>query len=348
MSAPERRITAGELATLSGGRLIGPADVSVLGIAPLDRAGPDELSFLASKRYLPYFQRSRAAIVLCPQQFAAEPAGPTCRVIVSDPHVALAAIIPVLYPEAAWEPGVHRTAVIGRGTVWEDPVAIGPHVVLGDGVRLGRNVRLGAGTVVGDHVSIGNDVRLFPHVVCYSGTIIGDRVILHAGVRLGGDGFGYIPSRRGEVPRKIPQIGRCIIGDDVEVGANTTIDRGSVDDTVIGAGTKIDNLVQIGHNVHIGARCLIAGQAGVAGSTHVGDDVFLAGQAGLADHVTVGAGARVTVQGGVIGEIAPGATVSGYPAREHREFLRAQGALYRLARIVDELEALARAHHAPK
>jgi len=137
-------------------------------------------------------------------------------------------------------------------------------------------------------------------------------------------------------------VGRCIIGDDVEIGANTTIDRGSVDDTVVGPGTKIDNLVQIGHNCRIGARCLIAGQAGIAGSTHVEDDVFLAGQAGLADHVTIGRGARVTVQGGVIGDIAPGATVSGYPARTHREFLRAQGALYRLAHIVDDLEALVR------
>jgi UDP-3-O-[3-hydroxymyristoyl] glucosamine N-acyltransferase len=266
--------------------------------------------------------------------------------VVPDPHAALAAIIPVLYPETPWQRGVHRTAVIGRGTTWEDPVALGPYVVLGEGVRLGKNVRLGAGTVLNDGVSVGNDVQTFPHVVCYSGTIIGDRVILHAGVRLGSDGFGYVPSQRGEPPRKIPQIGRCVIGDDVEIGANTTIDRGSVDDTVIGAGTKIDNLVQIGHNVRIGARCVIAGQAGIAGSTHIGDDVYLGGQAGLSSHVSVGNGARVLVQGGVIGEIAPRATVSGYPARDHREVLRAQATLYRLAEIVDELEALVRAHHA--
>jgi UDP-3-O-[3-hydroxymyristoyl] glucosamine N-acyltransferase len=261
---------------------------------------------------------------------------------VRDPHVALLSIIPVLYPEPAWQPGVHRTAVIGAGVVWQDPVAIGPYVVLGQGVRLGRNVRIGAAVVLGDGVELGDDVQVLPHVVCYSGTIVGNRVILHAGVRLGADGFGYIPGKNGEMPRKMPQVGRCIIGDDVEIGANTTIDRGSVDDTVVGPGTKIDNLVQIGHNCRIGARCLIAGQAGIAGSTHVDDDVFLAGQAGLADHVTIGRGARVTVQGGVIGDIEPGATVSGYPARNHREFLRAQGALYRLAHIVDDLEALVR------
>ena len=344
MSAPGARpVTAGELAALTGGQVVGAADVTVRRIAPLDRAGPDDLSFLANRRYLPDFLRSRAAVVLCKRAFAAEAGGPPCRVVVADPHVALIAVIPVLYPEAVWAPGVHPSAVIGRGSVWDDPVAIGPHVVLGERVRLGKNVRLGAACVVGDDVTLGDDVQLFPHVVCYSGTTVGNRVILHAGVRLGSDGFGYVPRPGGALPQKIPQVGRCIIGDDVEIGANTTIDRGSVDDTIIGPGTKIDNLVQIGHNVRVGARCLIAGQAGIAGSTHVGDDVFLGGQAGIADHVTIGSGARVTVQGGVIGDIDPGATVSGLPARPHREFLRAQGALYRLAQVVDDLEALVRA-----
>jgi len=341
--AARRRISAREIAALTNGQLVGPPDVTVSGVAPLDRAGSDDLSFLAARRYLQYFQRSSAAIVLCkPDLVADDTAGPACRVVVRDPHEALLSVIPVLYPEPAWEPGVHRTAVIGAGVTWQDPVAIGPYAVLGQGASLGRNVRIGAGAVLGDGVVMGDDVQLYPHVVCYSGTVVGNRVILHAGVRLGADGFGYVPGKSGELPRKIPQVGRCIIGDDVEIGANTTIDRGSVDDTVIGPGTKIDNLVQIGHNCRIGARCLIAGQAGIAGSTHVEDDVFLAGQAGLADHVTIGKGARVTVQGGVIGDIDPGATVSGYPARNHREFLRAQGALYRLAQIVDDLEALVR------
>ena len=338
-----RRLSAAEVATLTRGQLIGSGDVAVSGIAPLDRAGPDDLSFLAGRRYLPYFQQSRAGIVLCKPDLSAEVVeGPPCRVVVRDPHIALLSVIPVLYPEPAWEPGVHPTAIVGRGTTWREPVAIGPYAVVGRETRLGKNVRIGAGCVLGDGVEVGDDVQLYPQVVCYSGTIVGSRVILHAGARLGSDGFGYIPGQGGggELPRKIPQVGRCIIGDDVQIGANTTIDRGSVDDTVIGAGTKIDNLVQVGHNCRIGARCLIAGQAGIAGSTHVEDDVFLAGQAGLADHVTIGRGARVTVQGGVIGDIEPGATVSGYPARSHREFLRAQGALYRLAKIVDDLEAL--------
>jgi len=338
-----RRITAGELAGLTGGRLVGSADVVGDGVAPLDRAGGSDLSFLVTRRYLPYFQRSQAAVVLCKPQFAEEAGGPACRVIVPDPHVALLAVLPVLYPQPAWTPGVHPSVVIGRRSAWEEPVAIGPHAVLGEEVRLGRNVRIDAGCVLGDGVQIGDDVRLYPQVVCYSGTVIGNRVIAHAGVRLGSDGFGYILGPDGELPRKVPQIGRCVIGDDVEIGANTTIDRGSIDDTVIGAGTKIDNLVQVAHNVRIGARCLIAAQVGIAGSTHVEDDVFLGGQAGLADHLRIGRGARVTSQGGVIGDTDAGATVSGYPARPHREFLRAQAALYRLAQIVDHLEALVRA-----
>ena len=336
-----RRVTAGEVAALTGGRLVGPAGVAVERVAPLDRAGPADLSFLVSRRYLPYFHRSKAAVVLCRPQFA-EGAGPACRVVVPDPQLALLAVIPLLYPDAGWTPGVHPTAVIGRRSTWEEPVAIGPHAVLGEGVRLGRNARIAAGCVLADGVQVGDDVQLYPHVVCYRDTVIGNRVIVHAGARLGVDGFGYVPVR-GELPRKIPHIGRCIIGDDVEIGANATLDRGSVDDTVIGPGTKIDNLVQVGHNVRIGARCLIAGLAGIAGSTHIGDDVIVAGQAGITDHVTIGSGARVTMQSGVIGDVEPGDTVSGYPARGHRTFLRAQGALYRLARIVDDLETLVRA-----
>jgi len=168
---------------------------------------------------------------------------------------------------------------------------------------------------------------------------------VHAGAVLGSDGFGYVPGKDGEAHRKIPHVGRCLIGDDVEIGANTCIDRGSVDDTVVGAGTKIDNLVHIAHNVRIGARCLIMAEAGLAGSVQVEDEAIIAGQSGIGDHITIGRGARLLVQSGVIADIAPGITVSGYPARPHREFLRAQAALYRLMAIVDELEGLVEAKH---
>jgi UDP-3-O-[3-hydroxymyristoyl] glucosamine N-acyltransferase len=314
---------------------VGPTDVSVVAVAPLERAGPGDLSFLASARYLPYLEPSRATIVLCAESFVAAPGGPATRIVVPDPHASLLAVLAVLYPAPVWAPGVHPTAVIGAGVRWDDPVAIGPHVVLGRDVQLGRNVRLGPHCVIGDGVTIGEDTELQPQVTCYSGTTIGRRVVIHAGVRLGCDGFGYIPGRDGAPHRKIPHVGRCVIGDDVEIGANCCVDRGSVDDTVIGNGTKLDNLVHIAHNVRVGQRCLILALAGIAGSSRVEDDVIIAGEVGVSDHVTIGRGARVLVQAGVIGDIAPGTTVWGTPARPHRDVLRANAALYRMIRARD-------------
>ena len=337
-------LTTAEVAALTGGRLVGPGDVPVTGVAPLDRAGAGDLSFVASSRYLPYLERSRAAAVLVPPAFADAPGGPAVRIVTDDPYQALLAVVPRLYPEPPVEGGVHTTAVVGAGARWEEPIAIGPHAVLGRGVRLGRDVRIGAGCVLGDGVQVGDGTRLHPHVVCYPGTVVGDRVILHAGVRLGCDGFGYVPGEAGAGHRKIPHIGRCVVGNDVEIGANTTVDRGSLDDTVIGDGTKIDNLVQVAHNVRIGARCIIMAQVGISGSCIIEDDCILAGQVGLAGHLTVGRGARVAAQSGVDQTIPPGATWFGYPARERREAFRALAAMYRLARISGRLEKLVKEH----
>ncbi len=339
-SAGTRPLSASEIAALTGGRLVGPGTVTVAGVAPLERAGPGDLSFLASPRYLPYFQRTSASLVLVPPVFESAEGGPETRVVVAEPYAALLVVLPVLYPQAVWEAGVHPTAVVGRGATWQEPVAIGPHACLGREVQLGRNVRIGEGCVLGDGVAVGDDTQLFPGVTLYPGTALGKRVIVHAGAVLGSDGFGYIPGKAGGGHRKIPHVGRCLLGDDIEIGANTCIDRGSVDDTVIGSGTKIDNLVHIAHNVRIGARCLIMAQAGIAGSCQVEDDVIIAGQTGIADHITIGHGARLLVQSGIIADIPAEGTVSGYPARPHRELLRAQAAMYRLAKIVDELEAL--------
>jgi UDP-3-O-[3-hydroxymyristoyl] glucosamine N-acyltransferase len=344
-TAGTRPISASEIAALTSGRLVGPGEVTVAGIAPLERAGPGDLSFLAAARYLPYFQRTSASVVLVKPEFASADGGPPTRVVVAEPHEALLVVLPVLYPQAVWEPGVHPTAVVGRGAAWDEPVEIGAHAVLGAGVRLGKNVRIGAACVLGDGVAVGDDTQLLPGVTCYAGTALGKRVIVHAGAVLGSDGFGYVPGVGSEAHRKIPHVGRCLIGDDVEVGANTCIDRGSVDDTVIGPGTKIDNLVHIAHNVRIGARCLIMAEAGIAGSVQVEDEVVIAGQAGIRDHVTIGRGARLLVQSGIIASVPAGVTVSGFPARPHREYLKAQAALYRLMRIVDELEDLVQAKH---
>lgn len=337
--ATGRSLSAGEIAALTGGRLVGAADAQVARLAPLDRAEPGDLSFLATARYLPYFQHTRATVVLLKEEFAAAP-GTAVRIVVPNPHGALLDLMPVLYPEPPWVPGVHATAVIGAGTRWDDPVQIGAQVVLGRDVRLGRNVRIGAHCVIGDGVTIGEDTQLFPHVVCYPGTTVGRRVLLHAGVRLGSDGFGFVRGEPGTAHRKIPHVGRCIVEDDVEIGANSTVDRGSVDDTVVGTGTKIDNLVQVGHNVRLGARCLIMSGVGIGGSTVIGDDVILAGHVGVIDHLDIGKGARVGAKAGVFGDVPAGTVVSGTPARAHRDVMRAQAALFRLAKIVGELETL--------
>jgi len=344
-AAGARRISAREIAALTGGRLVGAPECEVGAVAPLDRAGPGDLSFLAASRYLQYFQQSRASIVLLRAEHVAVEGSVAVRIVVDDPQAALLTILPVLYGPPAWVPGVDATAHIGAGARWEEPIALGAHAVLGKDVRIGRNARIGAGTVLGDGVVIGTDVLLYPRVVCYPGVVIGDRVIVHAGAVIGSDGFGYLPGEGAgaRAHRKIPHIGRVVIADDVEIGANTTVDRGSVDDTVIGPGTKIDNLVQIGHNVRLGARCLVTAQVGIGGSTHIEDDVIVGGQAGIQPHLTVGRGARIAGKSGVIRDVAPGGTVMGFPARDRMEYLRAQAAMFRLSRIVDEIEALVKA-----
>jgi UDP-3-O-[3-hydroxymyristoyl] glucosamine N-acyltransferase len=338
-------LSATEVAALVGGELVGEGAVPLEGVAPLDRAGPGDLSFLASGKYLSEFERSLAGAVLCRAEHRAAQPGPATRIVVADPHRAMLLVVGRLFPLPPRVPGVHPTAVVERGAVLGSEVALGPHVVVGAGARLGDRVTVMAGSVVGAGVSIGDDTTLHPGVVLYPGAAVGARVILHAGVRAAVDGFGYVPGPTGHA--KIPHVGRCLIGDDVEIGANTTLDRGSVGDTVIGSGTKIDNLVHIGHNCRIGARCLIMAQVGLAGSTRVEDEVILAGQVGLAGHFTVGKGARIGAQSGVMADVPAGATWFGYPARSHREAMRGVVALYRLTRIVDQLEELAQRDSPP-
>ena len=331
-------LTAAEIAALVGGTLVGDGAARLVAVAPLDRAGRDDLAFLAAGRYLPYFHASRAGAVFVTAEHREAQPGPATRIVVDDPHRAMLAVVRQLYPARSRAAAIHPTAIVGTGAVVGRDVTLGPRVVVGPLARLGDRVEIMAGAVVGDGVVVGDDSVLYPNVVCYAGAVVGARVILHAGVVLGSDGFGYVSGRAGH--EKIPHVGRCIIGDDVEIGANTTIDRGSVDDTVVGPGTKIDNLVQIGHNCRIGARCLIMAQVGLAGSTRVEDEVILAGQVGVKGHLTIGRGARIGAQTGVMGDVAPGADLFGYPGRGYHEAIRAIAASYRLAAIVRDLEEL--------
>ena len=333
-----RTLTASDIAELVGGTLAGDEQAEVRALAPLDRATESDLSFLANARYAPLYQRTRASTVLIAPEFAELATTAVARIVVAKPHDAMLTVLPKLYRAPRREPGVHVTARLGRGVTLGSDVTIGPYAVVDDGAVIGDRSWVEAHVVVGAGAVVGSDVRLFPAVTVYSGTILGDRVIVHSGARLGSDGFGYV--FRNGVHDKIPHVGRCILEDDVEIGANTTIDRGSFDDTVIGAGTKIDNLVQVAHNVRIGRLCLIMAQVGIAGSARLGDGVILAGQAGVAGHRTIGDGARVAAQAGVFGDMPGGETWSGYPARPHRQSLRASAALLRLTDIIKKLEKL--------
>ncbi|MBI4544028.1 MAG: UDP-3-O-(3-hydroxymyristoyl)glucosamine N-acyltransferase [Gemmatimonadetes bacterium] len=329
---------ASEIAVLVGGSLEGEGDPELTGVAPLDRAGPQQLSFLAHPRYLPHVPRARAGALLVSPTLAARAAPKGPRIVVSDVHRALAALLPRLYPEPTAEPGVHPTAVLAAGVAMGAAATIGPYAVIGTGARMGDRVRIGAHTVVGAQCTLADDVVLYPHVTLYPRVRIGPRSILHSGVRVGVDGFGYVQIDGAH--HKIPQVGECVIGADVEIGANTTIDRGSIGATEIGDGVKIDNLVHIGHNVRVGEHSVIVAQVGIAGSTTVGRRVTLAGQAGLPGHVEVGDGATIAARAGVFGDVPAGAVYSGYPARPHKQALRAQAALFRLPELVKRIQAL--------
>ena len=331
-------LTADVIATEVGGRLVGDPSARVRGIAPLDRAHDEELSFLASSKYAALFAESHAGVVLVTPELLESPGTARARIVVTKPHDALLSLIPRFYRTQRSHAGVHPTASIGRGVRLGAEASIGPYVVIDDGAQIGERVSIDAHCVIGAGVRLADDSRFYPSVTAYSGTVVGRRVIVHAGARLGSDGFGYV-FREGR-HEKIPHVGRCVIEDDVEIGANTTIDRGSIDDTIIGAGTKIDNLVHIAHNCRIGRLCLIMAQVGIAGSVRVEDGCVIAGQVGISGHHTIGKGATLAAQAGVFGDIPGGETWSGYPARPHKESLRAHAALFKLAPLMRRLEKL--------
>lgn len=321
----------GELARIAEAKIADGADPErrFKDVQPLSAAGPEDLSFLDNKRYRDDFRRTRAGAVLVHPDLAKDAPNGTQVLVSRDPYRAYARVAAAFYPLPAPVPGVHPaahvdpTATLGRGCRVEAGAMIGANAEIGPGTVIGANAVIGPGVRVGEAGIVGPTATL-------ENCLIGARVILHAGVRIGQDGFGFAPGPQGHL--KVPQLGRVIIEDDVEIGANSTIDRGAGPDTVIGQGTKIDNLVQIAHNVRIGRGCIIVSLVGISGSTQIGDFVMLGGQVGIAGHLTVGDGARVAAQSGVMRDVEPGATVGGSPALPQREWLRAQAVLARMSR----------------
>jgi UDP-3-O-[3-hydroxymyristoyl] glucosamine N-acyltransferase len=322
--------TVAELARRTGAEIGGAAasDRVLHDVAPLQTATPDQVSFLDNPRYLDALRGTRAgAAFVHPDKAEAAPGGLTV-LLTPAPYRAYALAAQAFYPEPPPVPGIAPSAVVdptarlGEGCAVEAGAVIGAGVEIGRAALIGANVVIGPGCVLGDEVRVGANTSL-------SHCIIGARVRLFPGVRIGQDGFGFAPDAGGYV--KVPQLGRVLIGDDVEIGANTTIDRGAGPDTVIGPGTMIDNLVQIGHNVQTGRGCVIVAQAGIAGSTRLGDFVMLGGQVAIIGHLTIGSGARIAGQSGVTRDLAPGEAVMGTPAVPIRDHHRQVLLLRRLA-----------------
>jgi UDP-3-O-[3-hydroxymyristoyl] glucosamine N-acyltransferase len=310
-----------------GGRIRGDGARRVAGVATPATAGPDDLIYIDSPRHAGALQATRAAVALVPPEVQT-PAGMTAIEVVR-PAGAIARALEIMMPAGRAFEGVSPQAFVDPTAVIECDVGIGPFVYVGPGSRIGRGTQIHPGSTIARDVTIGRDCVLHSGVHVYAGTEIGSRVILHSGVVLGADGFGFVaePATAGGATavshRKVPHVGRVIVEDDVEIGANTSINRAMLDETRIGAGTKIDDLVMVGHNCRIGRHCIIVAQAGISGSSTIGDHATLAGQAGIADHVTVGAGATVGAQAGVTKDVPAGGLVLGSPAIDVRSARRA-------------------------
>ena len=323
--------TLADLASIAGASLANAADGArvVKDVAPLDQAGPDDVAFLDNRRYLDAFAASRAGACVTAAEHAPRAPGGMALLLSEAPYMAFARIARTFYPQPAVEPGIAPTAVI-------DPTAeIDAGTRVDGGAVIGRAARIGVGCHIGANVVIGESVSLGTHCLVGAGasishSVIGNRVNIYPGARIGQDGFGFASGPSGHL--RIPQLGRVVIHYDVEVGANSTIDRGAGPDTIIGAGCMIDNLVQIGHNVQMGRGCVIVSQVGISGSTKLGDFVVIGGQAGLAGHLNIGSGARIAAKSGVHSDVPAGAEMGGTPAVPIRVWRRQVAMLARMGK----------------
>jgi UDP-3-O-[3-hydroxymyristoyl] glucosamine N-acyltransferase len=327
--------TLGRLADALGAALRGDPGLVVTGVAPLDVAGPQQISFLTDPKYLNQAQASRAGALLVSRDVTGLP-GPLLQV--DRPQQALIALLGLFHPEPSAEPGVHPTACVAREARIDPSASVGPLAVVEAEAVVGPRTHVGALSFVGRRAVLGEDVRLHPRVVVREGVRIGNRVVVHSGAVLGADGFGYAFDGRAHV--KIPQVGGLRIDDDVEVGANTAIDRATLGETIVRRGTKIDNLVQIGHNCDVGEDVILVSQVGIAGSSRVGNRAMLAGQVGVADHVTIGAGAILTAKSGVPNDVPAGEVWSGIPSRPTSEQKRIWAGESQLPELIKRVRAL--------
>jgi len=324
-----------DLARLLDCELRGDGAVEIVDVAAIDDARPATITFLADTRAATKLATTRAAAVILARD---APPGELPALLTSHPYLAFIRAIELFHPPAAIVPGIHPMAVIGEGTTLGPGAAVGPHVVVGRRVTVGRDAVLHPNVTIYDDVRIGDGFTAHAGAIVREGVTIGNRVTLHAGVVLGTDGFGFLPLPDGN--RKIPHVGTVVIEDDVEIGANTTIDRAALGATVVGRGSKLDNLVMLGHGCRIGPGCLLAAQVGLAGSTVLGARVMLGGQVGSAGHLAIGEGAQVAAQSGLHRDIPAGARYGGYPAVEVSVWRRITAALPRLPELFRRVRRL--------
>ncbi len=330
------RHTVDEIASRIGGTVAGDGSVRIEGLAAIESAESGEIAFVANRKYLPQLETTRASAVIVSKD--TEPAGRPVLILHEDPYFAFMQIVRMFHPPKRYEPAVHATAVIADDAQVDDSAHIGPHVTIESGAKIGASTAILAGTFIGELAEIGEDCLIYPNVTIRDRCKIGDRVIIHPGTVIGADGFGFA-SKEG-VHHKIEQVGIVRIEDDVEIGANCTIDRAALGETVIGAGSKIDNLVMVAHNVKVGKGCILVSQVGVSGSTRLGDYVILAGQVGLVGHIELGDGVVVGAQSGVAKGAKAGTTLFGTPAREMMQQKRIEACIGRLPDLVKRVRSI--------
>lgn len=328
--------TLGEIARLVDGEVVGDEKLVITGLCGITEAQQGDLTFVANPRYFPLARKTKASAIITPRDiFKLEKP----MILTDNPSLAFARVVSFLYNDAAQNlKGIHPTAVIAQDAEIGQDVYIGPYVVLESQVAIGDQTIIHSGTYLGRQTTVGKKCLIYSNTTVRERITIGHRVVIHCGAVIGSDGFGYTNVEG--VHEKIPQIGTVVIEDDVEIGANVTIDRARFDKTVIGRGTKIDNLVQIGHNVIIGENCIIVAQAGISGSVRIEKGAILAGQAGIAGHLTIGEGAVIAAQAGVTKSVPPFAKVSGYPAKPHEMAKRVNASLQRLPYYVKTIQEL--------
>ncbi|HOG17063.1 MAG: UDP-3-O-acylglucosamine N-acyltransferase [Syntrophaceae bacterium PtaU1.Bin231] len=331
-----KRRTLEEIAGIVNGEILGDGSVGIDGIRPLQEAGANDLSFLANPRYKHQIATTKAGAILVGRNVRADGKN---LLIVPDPYQTLGVLMRLYYPPATREAGISPSAVVEEGAEVSAEATVLPHVYVARGARIMRRAVLHPGVYIGEEAVVGEDSILHPNVAVYRGCLIGKRVILHAGVIVGSDGFGFAAPGTGN--EKIPQIGIVQIDDDVEIGANTTIDRGTFGRTWIRRGAKIDNLVQVAHNVVIGENSIVAAQTGISGSARIGKGVLVGGQAGIVGHIAVGDGSMIAARSGIHKDVPPGSVVAGAPHKPHRDWLRTEACIAKLPelrRTLAELE----------